>query len=62
MLENILELLFLYFQDESSSESEEQMVMEDMNSETSTALVQNDVHDPDYIKNKGCKSIFLIRK
>ena len=36
------------------------MVMEDMNTETSTALVQNDVHDPDYIKNKGRKFRFLI--
>jgi hypothetical protein len=28
------------------------MVMEDMNTETSMALVEN---DPDSIKNKGCK-------
>ena len=29
--------------------------MEDMNSQTSTALVQNDEHDPDTIANKGRK-------
>ncbi len=29
------------------------MIMEDMETETSTALVQND--DPDSIKHKGCK-------
>ena len=29
--------------------------MEDMNTQTSTALEQNDAHDPDHIKHKGCK-------
>ena len=28
--------------------------MEDMNSETSLALVEDDQYDPDYIKHKGC--------
>ena len=35
------------------------MVMEDMNTQTSTALVQNDEHDPDSIKNKGRKFVHL---
>jgi hypothetical protein len=37
------------------------MVMEDMNTQTSTALVQNDVqNDPDSIKNKGRKFVHLF--
>ena len=40
--------------DEETSKTEKQkLVMEDMNSETSTALVENDDSDPDYIKHKG---------
>ncbi|CAB3996923.1 Hypothetical predicted protein [Paramuricea clavata] len=38
---------------ESANDEKPKMVMEDMNTETSTALVQNDAHDPDSIKNKG---------
>jgi hypothetical protein len=35
------------------------MVMEDMNTETSMALVQN---DPDSIKNKGCKFMIVLER
>ncbi|XP_028405129.1 uncharacterized protein LOC114527629 [Dendronephthya gigantea] len=38
-------------EDETKNEEEQRMVMEDMNTQTSTELVQND--DPDSIKNKG---------
>ena len=36
--------------------------MEDMNSETSTALVENDDSDPDYIKHKGCMYNYIDLK
>ena len=42
---------------ESANDEEPKMVMEDMNTETSTALVEN---DPDSIKNKGCKFVQLF--
>ena len=37
--------------EEVANDEESKMIMEDAESETSTALVQND--DPDYVKNKG---------
>lgn len=39
--------------EEETTDDEPKMILEDMNTQTSTALVQND--DPDYIKNKGRK-------
>lgn len=41
--------------EETSNDEESKMVMEDMDTQTSTELVQNDPHDPDTIKHKGCE-------
>ena len=40
---------------EETTNDEPKMVMEDMDTQTSTALVQNDEYDPDTIANKGRK-------
>ena len=45
---------------ESANDEEPKMVMEDMNTETSTALVQNDANDPESIEHKGCKFVQLF--
>lgn len=34
--------------------------MEDVDTQTSTALVQRDEYDPDSIANKGCKYFWLF--
>ena len=39
--------------EETNDDEQSKLILEDMNTETSTALVQND--DPDYIKHKGCE-------
>ena len=39
--------------EETTNDEQSKLILEDMNTETSTALVQND--DPDYIKHKGCE-------
>ena len=43
--------------EETANDEEPNGIMEDMNTETSTALVQEDISDPHHIKNKGRKLI-----
>ena len=45
--------------EETSNDEEPNGIMEDMNTETSTALVQEDISDPHHIKNKGRKLISI---
>ena len=45
---------------ETSNDEEPKMIMEDMDTQTSTALVQRDEYDPDSIANKGCKCFWLF--
>jgi hypothetical protein len=46
-------------EEEVSNDEEPKMIMEDMDTETSTALeLQND--DPDSLKHKGCKLIVYV--